>query len=68
VFARKTVDGVLAAFRKTISDLTTVETEQKAEADRQDAIAMEALQRSAESRAEADRAIRVREKLTEAIL
>lgn len=67
MFARKTVDGVLAAFHKAVAELTVVETEQMAEADRQNEIALEAHQLAADAESEADRARRIRERMSEVL-
>lgn len=52
----KTVDGVLAAFNKTIDELKAVEQAERAEAERQEDIAATALQAKAAAEAEANRA------------
>lgn len=52
----KTVDGVLATFNKTIADLQEIEAAERAEAEKQEVIAAQALQSKAVAEAQAARA------------
>lgn len=58
-----TVDGVLEAFRETITNLETVAEANKAEAARQEAVAAQALAYKDEANAEASRATSIAEKM-----
>lgn len=52
----KTVDGVLAAFRKTVDDLRSVEAAERAEAERQEILEAEAQAAKEAANYEANRA------------
>lgn len=59
----KTVDGVLSAFRKAVTDLQAVASFQSAEASKQEAVAAAALTAKAAAEAEAARAVTAATKL-----
>lgn len=68
MFARKSVDGILAAFSKTIADLGEVVEMNLYLSEHHSGKAVEHLSKSAVHREEADRAHRVAEKLSEIVL
>jgi hypothetical protein len=61
----KTVAGVLAAFNKAITDLRTVENQQRAEADRQLEVANDAQMKADAAEREANKASAIGTKLEE---
>lgn len=62
---KKTVDQILANFQKTIDDLSSVEDQNKTDADKAAAVIEQKKAEQANCLAEADRAANVRKKLSD---